>query len=405
MNSKSAYFSSPAYNALYATVLLNKLGDSVFSFFVAGYLYSIGIPLAGVLLFFGFEFGLRGLLSPLGAMSVSRFGVGNTLLVAGGFSAGFFVALSAASNDPIAAFACFILYSLSRAVYHPCKHALNATLVDNAHRGRQHTLELVVTSVGGAIGAVLAGTVIERSSFQVAALLAAGFSLTSALPFFWLLRDRKDAATAHPSFLEPYRFLASAEFRPNLLPFFAESATIIVRVVAAPLFLYLTIKHFDTVGLVVGLALTVETLITLWHGRHIDHAGNQSAITRASWLLSVAHVAYAVIARGSVTAFFCQLMLQTSNNMFASAWNTAIHRKISASSKPLVYAAAKELWLCLSELVQLSAFAALAWAAGETALYVMFIAGAVGAQVIRLATRVAAEDHCTTDRTIARSWL
>jgi len=60
--------------ALYATVLLNKLGDAVFSFFVAAYLYSIGIPLAGVILFFGCEFGLRGILSPLGAMAVARFG-------------------------------------------------------------------------------------------------------------------------------------------------------------------------------------------------------------------------------------------------------------------------------------------------------------------------------------------
>lgn len=342
----------------------------------------------GVLLFFGCEFGLRGLLSPLGAMAIVRFGMAGSLFMAGAASALFFLALGASSHDPRLAFGCFTLYSLSRALYHPAKHAINALLVNQTHRGRQQTLELVFASVGSALGAIIAGFVMVENSFMAAAQIAAIFSLVSGLPFFWILQGQE--APPYPkliSFRDPYRFILSAEFRHQWIPFLGEAATHTARVVAAPLFLFLTLKHFDVVGLVVGAALLLEMVITLWHGQRIDQSGNSAAISRSSWLLSISFLSYGFLTRSSITAFIAQFILQVTNNLFASAWNTHIHKDVQRSSSPLVYASSKELLLCLFELGLMLLFALMAYFLGESVFYAMFVLGALGAHIVRMCTQ------------------
>ena len=44
--------------------------------------------------------------------------------------------------------------------------------------------------------------------------------------------------------------------------------------------------------------------------------------------------------------------------------------------------------LCTSELIQLTCFSAIAWFVGETVFYVMFLAGAIGAHVVRRSVTV-----------------
>ena len=111
---------------------------------------------------------------------------------------------------------------------------------------------------------------------------------------------------------EFYGFMFKGDFRKYLLPLFGQQLAIIMQV-SIPIFIFLYIGRFDTLGLVIVAATLLETIVLLLFGRFADKRGDASAVTRSFGLTSVSSFLYMTI----VTSPFTAIIAETYNKL---AW-------------------------------------------------------------------------------------
>jgi hypothetical protein len=368
------YFLNKNYTALYLHNFFHQISSRLIEIFSGVFLYSLGLPLPLVLLFFGLEFGLRGAVAPLALTLVSKHGVWKAIAISYIFLLAFFIMIGLGHVSLYLGFFSFIFQSLARGIYYPCIDTLRSILVKDGTRGRQITLELVWTALAGVL-AVGIGASVLANNFILTAVALAGTLILSTLP---LLFVEKEGLSSQTQFADGYRYLASAAFRENLLPFAGQSLVIIANVLVAPLFLYTLVEKNSSFTWIVLVGILIEMVLTMLYGRLIDKQGNKKTLVWASALQGAGNVGYIFIQAGSAFLPVLTGLNNTAWNMFRSNYNTRIHQKAKKSRSPLIFSTAVQMNLCFAEIIVLTGFALVAWQWGAAVFVVIFLCSIVG---------------------------
>lgn len=351
------YFLNKNYAFLYLHVFGEKIGNRLLELFTGAVFYSLGMPLPFIFLFFGLEFGLRGALAPLAPLLATRIGTRYSMTLSYAFLVIFFTLVYLAHFSLILGFFSFVFQAISRAIYYPCLDTLHSVLVKDESRGRQYTLEIVLTLIAGLI-AIAIGASALLHAFTLAAIGVALVLLLAIVPLFFL--EQPDLSS-NLTFTDAYRHLTSPAWRENLLPLGAESLAIIANVIIAPVFIYTLVKTPSTFSAVLIIGLAIESVSVLIYGAWLDKRGHKVTLWYASTFQSLGNIGYIF---APVVISWLPFLNGANNiawDMFSSNYNTRIQQKAAKRSAPLLFNTASQMTLCFVEVVALCIFAIIAW--------------------------------------------
>lgn len=333
-----SYISNKNYSALYINTIGIKFASALVLTFVGAHLYTLGLSLSLLFLYFGAEFFLRGLLTPLGGSIVSKYGFKKAIIAANIVLALYFIALGMYETWPLIGFMSFILHALSRAIYYPAKHYIQAKFVQEFNRGRFLTLEIVIGSLTGSL-ALLAATysVTVLHTFWPIVVLTGILLIISSLAILFVLGklDRERNIT----YSGIIKYSLSKEFRKDLVGFSGFGVNIAFNNVVVAMLVFFAIESLKLFGILMASILIIEMLITLIFGRLID-ANRLKSNQRATSLQILSYLSFFFI----FTPFLTTVIKTAYNmiwNLFDSSFTARFHSKIS--KKGLIYACSKEL--------------------------------------------------------------
>ena len=369
-----SYFADRNYRVFY----LHSFGDSIATrltqIFTGAFLYSSGMPLHFIFLFLGLEFGLRGVLAPLGPALFSKIGLVKTVYLSYVLLIVYFILVGSAGVSLSVAFSAFIFHAFGRAIYYPCIDSLHALLVHEESRGRQNSIEIALMSLAGLVAVGLGTVVLTFYSFWMLAVIVAVILLITGGIVSWL-----DGVTPVPVRVkDSYTYLASQSFRPYLLPLGAYSLAIIANIFAAPLLIFISVGNIEVFGLVVGAALTVELLVVLAAGAVVDRYHHTRTAFIVVALQSIGNIGYLFLKGNPLQAFAINAFNTNAWNALRNNFETRVQREAKRSGSALLFMTAGQMTLCFVEVVALSAFALIAYWHQLAVFPVVFIASVVG---------------------------
>jgi MFS family permease len=249
---------------LYIPIYLLELGyslNSVFSF----YLY---FSIIGVLFF------------PISTRVSSRFGFKHTILLSTPFLIAFFVLLNHLNNEHVNFILLSFFLAASSSLFWIAFHSDFAKVSNPKKRGSQVSKLQAITLIFTILGPIAGAFVLMYLSYQALFIAACILVVLSVIPLFF-------SSEIH----EPYQFKFKTFFDKknwlNATVFFGEGIRDFAAKVLWPIFIFLTLKSYITLGSISSVTNLIIALMTLWVGNMSDRLNKTSLITVGSLFHSV----------------------------------------------------------------------------------------------------------------------
>lgn len=382
---KDNYFTSANYAGLYAHSFFRNTASSAMYIFTGAYFLKLGMPLPWVLLFYGLEFGVRGMLCPFGMAVFKKLGIIKSQSLSALLLLLFFVGLSFADQNLMIGFSSLLFAAMSGAIYYPFQDVIEAIYVKDDHnRAKQISLNIVMGSLGRIVGAAGVGYLITHHGFDWVLLMVSVALAGSILPFLRMTPHADISFHFTPK--ETYQFLLDDRFREFWQPFFGQQLIIIIRAVMVPIFIYSVVGELDTLGYLIALTLMIEKICTLIAGHKTDKIGARKTIRFSLGAYTLAMLSYGFLAKTPLSIFFVESFHKTALNIFDSAFRSAIHNKARKTDGQniLLFGTGWQMGLCIGELVTLPIYALLSVFIGINVFYVACACAVVGMWMVHL---------------------
>lgn len=368
------YIPNKNYVALYFNTIGIKFASSLVLSFIGAYLYFEGVPLALIFVYFGAEFLVRGLVSPFSGVITSKFGFARSVVIGNIFLAIYFLTLSLLPDYPIIGFFSFIFHGMSRGIYYPTKHYMEAKFVQEFNRGRFLTLEIVIASITGALAVLFATySVTVWNSFLPVAIVVCLFLLFSSLSVSLMLGDLPFKYRIR--YRDTLRQCLAPVFRKDAKAFVGFGMNMMFNNVVVTLLVFFVVGSLELFGLVIATVFVLQMLLIIIYGRLIDR--NRLRSNKAASVMQVASYGSFLIAATPLLVTAIKTLYDVVWNVFDSSFTTRFHSKISR--KGLVYACAKEVSLDMTSAAMCFTLAASAYLWQPTmTFYVALLLAAAG---------------------------
>lgn len=368
-----SYLRDRNYLALYLNAICVQFASALMLSFVGAHLLLQGLPLHFVFLYFGLEFLARAAFTPLGSILTRRFGPKKAILISNGILILYFVALSMYTVSPAIGFSSLLLYALSRGIYHPVKHYLQAVFINNHTRGHFLTMEIVLTTICAALAIGFATySVTVWHSFLPVAMLAAVFLTAASLAILKLLGDLPHVATG--SLRHIVKRFFSREFRRDFQAFAGFSWPMAFNNAVVALLVYFVVESLELFGIIMISIFLAQMLFTLIYGLFTDK--NRIRSNKLASFLSIgAHAAFWLAATPLLVAGI-KAVYDAIWNVFDSSFTARFHEKIK--HKGLVYACMKEMSIGVGAAMYCFILAACAYAWQTGVFSVAIVLACVG---------------------------
>src|SRR6185295_7001792 len=296
---RSSYFTDRNCFLLYLASALDACTDGFTWFFAGAFLFLNGLPLHFVLLFYGLEFGLRGIFSPLAVIFSAKYGLQKTMLLGQSALVVFFITLGFAHSALPIAFGGLVFHSLARGIYYPTIGGVHAVVLDNTHRGKQHSFIFTLAMLAELCGVMVSTWALNANAYPILAFFMSIVALGVAVPFMFL-KDLPPILSI--SYGELYSYLTSTEYRHELFPAFGFQLAIIASLIILPFYMYFRLGDIKVYGFIIGLAIIVQVLFLLIFGRAIDRIPTRRSRHFAS-IWQICGNAGVLFMSGPLTAF------------------------------------------------------------------------------------------------------
>lgn len=355
------YFYNKNYTAIYLHNFFASFFSSVTSIFWIVLLYKMWFPLWLILLFYAFQFLFMWLLSPLSPILSSKIWIANSVLISNFFRIIWTWFLLLVSDfTSIYLFLIFIFFSIHGAIYHPLINWVNSNYVDDNHKWRFNTMNIIFKSISTILATFISWYFIAEWYDLSLFIITIFMSFFSYLPYFLILE--KSEIKHNHKFLDVFKYLFSPNFKPNLVPFSFQIFFIVERIFI-PLFIYIAIPDFKIVSYIIWFATFIEFLLLFSFWKSIDKFTHKSFFT-ATLLKSINSLFFLIQNFHFWLIFLNQLYSKITENMYESSFWTLIQKKAKKEFDPFLFTTAKEMILCFTEfiiLVIMSFFAYFIW--------------------------------------------
>jgi len=316
---------STQVKALYWSAVLQNLALGMLLLFEPIYLWQQGYGLAGIVKFYLGVYVLYFLLAPVGANFATRHGFENSIFLSTVFQFIYYLCLFFTAQVGWLVIPAVMLYALQKSFYFPAYNADFARYSDETEEGREVSGMSVALALVYVAGPLLAGFLLTVSSWFCLFLVGGIILLLSNWP---LRRHRPPFTPRYFSYRGAYRRLLEPAFRRPLLAGLGFGEELIFMTLW-PVFMYILLINYETMGIFVGVSTLVMALVTLYVGKLTDD-GNKHSVLRFSMLANQ----LGLLGRLLVTTPFTVFLVD--------AWSRITHNMVIVPIYAITYSRAKQ---------------------------------------------------------------
>lgn len=254
---------------LYISVAIKNFAFSMIVIFEPIYIYKLYNSLSAVFLYYAVTYTLYFLIVPLGGKAAAKYGFEHCMLYSIPFAILYFLILSQIPNFWwLILFAPFFSIGY-KTLFWPSYHTDFAHYSKSGYKGREISTLSFISTMAMIVGPIIGGIVLTKFGFEVLFVLVSIIGLVSMAPLF----TTKEKFTPHKfsyrkalkRFVAPYRHYK----RKDSLAYFGYGEELI-SMTAWSMFIFLVIKKFYLMGLLVSIVIILVSILSLYIGKLSD---------------------------------------------------------------------------------------------------------------------------------------
>lgn len=253
------------------------------------YLYTLGFSLSWIIIFYIAVYALYFLLVPFGGKFARAHGYEHSILFSTPFLILYYLSLFAIPYHPFFIVSAIVALSLQKTLYWPGYHADFARFGRDGSRGKEISNLVVVDSIVMILGPAFGGVVIATVGFKVLFIIVAFLILISNIP---LLVTPEKFVPVPFSYKDSMKRLVAPGNRRKLFAYMGFGEEHLAGYLW-PIFIFLTIKAYISIGFLISASVLVATILTLYIGRVTDEDSRHEVLkigaifTAFTWIMRV----------------------------------------------------------------------------------------------------------------------
>ena len=278
-------------NEFYWAMAIKNFAVYLGGFFLVVYVYQyFNESLVATFAFYAVEFLLYAVFAPIGARSMQSLGLKKSMAVGNPFLAAYFLCLLFAPQLGFPAIVVALIVKLFYFMFFwPARHVDFARFARRGKQGQHLSVEGVIVALVKAMGPLVGGLILTLYGFPALLIIS---SLLIAIASFPLFFSPEVYEKYSLTWRESYRYAWHRKNRRASLSFIFQGAESGIRLFVFPLYVFLVIPSFTTIGLITSFTLVIALFFTYYIGWLSDKEGGMkifsltSIVHAFSWLIN-----------------------------------------------------------------------------------------------------------------------
>jgi MFS family permease len=268
---------------LYASTIIRNFAISLISIFVPVYFYTLGYSLQWIVFYYAIVYTIVFFTVPLGAKLSARFGFEHCMLYSIPALIVYYLILYFIPSFPFCFFITAFLLAFYKIIFWPAYHT------DFAHYGNKFSRAKEISALNSLIylvtiaGPIIGGIILTIFGFKVLFIVVCLILFTSIIPLF---TTREIFKPKQFGYFEAFkRFLNPRFYRARLA--FMGAAEEIVEAVCWPIFIFVVLTSYTSLGLITSGATVASFLSILFIGKWADEKNKRKMVKISAVILSL----------------------------------------------------------------------------------------------------------------------
>lgn len=346
------YFNNKNYRMLYYDSFFKTFANGIYSVFTPVILYKSGVSITMIIFIYMIQFLTMGLFTPLAGMLSKKIGLANTKLLSYILkSISMFLVLNVEKNI-IHYLGIAIIYGFSGATNNPLNTYIPSKIVKENFRGRFNSFTYILRCFSSIIGYILAGIFLIKDN-NLAIIILVTFSYLIAYLALLNLDKSNLSYEIKSSFKESYKYLFNKNENKSLKKVSGlRSFIILERLIAVPLYLYISIMDLKTFTSLYVISTIIELLSLFISGNTFDK-DKQRTFNIISIIKGLITAIF-IFAKNTYILMINQSLYKLVDNVYDSSYSALSQSKVETDKKDtMLLSMIHEMCLCFYEFIVL----------------------------------------------------
>ena len=264
------YFSNKDYRMLYYDSFFKTFANSIYAVFTPVILYKAGVSVTMIIFIFMVQFLVMGIFSPLAGTLLKKIGPANTKFLSYILKSISMLLVLVVDTNIYYYLAISIIQGLSGAANNPLNTYIPSKIVDEKFRGRFNSCSYILRCFSSIIGYVFAGTFLIKDNNLIIVLSVFMSYLIAYIALAQIDKNKLQYEVKAP-FKESYKYLFKKSENTKLKIVSGLRGFIIIeRLIAVPLYLYISVNNLKTFTSLYIISTIVELLSLFITGEKLD---------------------------------------------------------------------------------------------------------------------------------------
>lgn len=346
------YFNNKNYRMLYYDSFFKTFANGIYSVFTPVILYKSGVSITMIIFIYMIQFLTMGLFTPLAGTLSKKIGLANTKLLSYILkSISMFLVLNVEKNI-IHYLEIAIIYGFSGAANNPLNTYIPSKIVKENFRGRFNSFTYILRCFSSIIGYILAGIFLIKDN-NLAIIILVTFSYLIAYLALLNLDESNLSYEIKSSFKESYKYLFNKNENKSLKKVSGlRSFIILERLIAVPLYLYISIMDLKTFTSLYVISTIIELLSLFISGNTFDK-DKQRTFNIISIIKGLITAIF-IFAKNTYILMINQSLYKLVDNVYDSSYSALSQSKVETDKKDtMLLSMIHEMCLCFYEFIVL----------------------------------------------------
>lgn len=346
------YFNNKNYRMLYYDSFFKTFANGIYSVFTPVILYKSGVSITMIIFIYMIQFLTMGLFTPLAGTLSKKIGLANTKLLSYILkSISMFLVLNVEKNI-IHYLGIAIIYGFSGAANNPLNTYIPSKIVKENFRGRFNSFTYILRCFSSIIGYILAGIFLIKDN-NLAIIILVTFSYLIAYLALLNLDKSNLSYEIKSSFKESYKYLFNKNENKSLKKVSGlRSFIILERLIAVPLYLYISIMNLKTFTSLYVISTIIELLSLFISGNTFDK-DKQRTFNIISIIKGLITAIF-IFAKNTYILMINQSLYKLVDNVYDSSYSALSQSKVETDKKDtMLLSMIHEMCLCFYEFIVL----------------------------------------------------
>ena len=257
------YLKNKDYIMQYIDNFFRTFANSIYAVFTPVILYKSGVNVTMIIFIYMIQFLVMGIFSPLSGTCLKKIGAANTKLLSYILKTLSMILVLTVDTNIYYYLAIAIVYGISGAINNPLNTYIPGKLVKENFRGRFNAFIYILRCFSSILGYIFVGVFLTRNN-NLTIALSVFFSYLIAYIGLAKIDKNKLKYEMNEPIKESYKYLVKKHENTRLkLVSGLRSCIIIERLIAVPLYLYITLmdlKTFNIISIIKGIVTSIFIL-------------------------------------------------------------------------------------------------------------------------------------------------